>query len=58
MGGGLRIPIGVYDHPTDGTIPVIKSTSVGDNFPSTLGRKATSVRDDLARILDTLNPLP
>lgn len=53
-----HVPIGVYDHPDDGTVASVKSVHLPDGLPVGLARRLTNARDALYNLADSLNPLP
>lgn len=55
MPGGSRYVIGVYDHPADPDVPLLKSANVGDSWPADLARKFTEGADKLGDLLDKLD---
>lgn len=47
--------LGVYDHPADPDVPLLKSTNVGSSWPTDLARKFTEGANALGDLLDKLD---
>lgn len=56
--GTPLIPLGVYDHPPDPSFAPIKGVRVGGSRAVRLAATVTSTVNEIARFLDSLNPLP
>lgn len=56
--GASLTPLGVYDHPPDPDVPLLRGIHIGDNVPASILRKATGAVNWADEQLQSLVPFP